>query len=93
MAVRLRWLSVSQRDLLRLHAFLKAVNPDAAKRIVKMLDAAIKTLPEYPQKGLRLDDYAPREVRSLVIGDYEVRYEIAADELIILRIWHMREDR
>ncbi len=40
-----------------------------------------------------LDGYSSREVRSLIIGDYEVRYEIAGNELLILRIWHAREDR
>nr|WP_246374149.1 type II toxin-antitoxin system RelE/ParE family toxin [Gluconacetobacter tumulicola] len=28
-----------------------------------------------------------------MIGDYEVRYEIAGDSIYILRIWHSREQR
>lgn len=91
--MRMRWLSVSRRDLVRLHAFLQDVSPRSAARVIKMLSSAAKALPEFPHKGMRLDGFPEREVRALIIGDYEMRYEIAGDELIILRIWHVREDR
>jgi hypothetical protein len=29
----------------------------------------------------------------LVVGQYELRYEIAEDTIFILRLWHTREDR
>ncbi len=93
MTMRVRWLSASRRDVVRLHAFLKDVSPRTATRIPEMLNAAAKALPEFPQKGLRLEDFLPRDVRALIIGDYELRYELAGGEIIILRIWHTREDR
>ena len=43
--------------------------------------------------GLRLEEFAPREVRRLVVGRYEVRYLVERDALHVLRIWHTREDR
>ena len=43
--------------------------------------------------GRRLRRYADREVRSLIVGDYEIRYELRPDEIIVVRIWHGREDR
>jgi len=42
---------------------------------------------------MRLDDFAPREVRRLFVGDYELRYEIQGDAIIIVRLWHTKEDR
>jgi len=42
---------------------------------------------------MRLEAYLPREVRRLIVGDYEVRYEIAYDVVSILRIHHVLEDR
>ena len=32
-------------------------------------------------------------MRSLLIGDYEVRSEIQGTDLYVLRLWHVREDR
>jgi len=29
----------------------------------------------------------------IILGRYEMRYEITQDAIIILRIWHAREDR
>jgi len=41
--------------------------------------------------GPRLQEFTPREVRRLFVGDYELRYEI--QRVIVLRVWHTREDR
>jgi len=32
-------------------------------------------------------------VRRLVIGNYEIRYELAGRDVFLLRIFHAREDR
>ncbi len=50
-------------------------------------------LAEHPRMGMRLEAYIAREVRRLIVGDYEVRYEIAYDVVSILRIHHVLEDR
>ncbi|CAL4866678.1 hypothetical protein MMA231_00922 [Asticcacaulis sp. MM231] len=92
-AMHIRWLSVSQRDLVRLYDFLKDVNPRAAARIVQNLVASIRKLPDHPRIGHIIDIHSPRDVRRLLVDDYEVRYEITGDTIVILCIWHMREDR
>ena len=35
----------------------------------------------------------PREVRRLIVGNYEMRYEQTEGGAVILRLWHTREDR
>ncbi|MFO0238527.1 MAG: type II toxin-antitoxin system RelE/ParE family toxin [Betaproteobacteria bacterium] len=50
-------------------------------------------MPARPRIGLRLEEFAPREVRRLVVGRYEVRYLVERDALHVLRIWHTRGDR
>lgn len=58
-----------------------------------MILAGVRRLAAHPRLGTRLTEFDPREVRRLVIGDYEVRYELRDDKLLILRVWHAREDR
>ncbi|HXA24566.1 MAG TPA: type II toxin-antitoxin system RelE/ParE family toxin [Acetobacteraceae bacterium] len=48
---------------------------------------------DHPRLGPRLDDFAEREVRRLFVGDYELRYEIRGEVIIIVRLWHPRENR
>ena len=70
-----------------------SVSPDAATRIAQALVHAPERLEDYPRMGERLDAYAPREVPRIVVGHYEMRYEIAAGAIIVLRVWHYREHR
>jgi plasmid stabilization system protein ParE len=69
------------------------VNRPAAARAVRALVAAPALLLEHPRIGERLEEFAPREVRRLLVGSYEVRYEIQGETIFILRLWHGREDR
>ena len=80
-------------DLSRLHDFLASVNPAAAARTVRSLVAAPRRLLAHSRIGERLDEFQPREVRRILIGRYEIRYELRADTIYVLRIWHTHEDR
>ena len=57
------------------------------------LAAAPSGLPAKPRIGERLEEFDPREVRRILVGHYELRYEIQDQVIYILRIWHTREDR
>ena len=46
----------------------------------------------YPQLGVLLEEFAPRDVRHVSVGDYELRYEVTQNLIYILRLWHTRED-
>lgn len=93
MARPIKWLSSAVRDLVRLYDFLKDVNPRAAAKTVQTLVQGAKQLSDFAHMGQIHEEFAPREVRALVIGDYELRYEVKPEAVIILRIWHCREDR
>ena len=49
-------------------------------------------IPSNPRIGERLAQFEPREVRRVLIGDYEVRYEIGESRIYVLRLWQSRED-
>jgi plasmid stabilization system protein ParE len=89
----LRWTSKAQSDLARLYEFLRPVNPTVAARVVRQLVAGAKRIPAHPRLGVRLPEFDPREVRRVLVGDYELRYELADTDVFVLRIFHTREDR
>jgi plasmid stabilization system protein ParE len=92
--MRVRWTTEARSDLVRLYEFLAPMNRQAAARAVQSLRAApARLLRDNPRLGPRLEGFAPREVRRLFVGDYELRYEIQGDAIIIVRLWHTREDR
>lgn len=93
MIMELKWTSKVLVDLARLYEFLAPKNKQAAARTVQALSSAPLRLREQPRIGEMLEEFAPREVRRLVVSHYEIRYEIQQSALYILRLWHTREDR
>jgi len=89
----LKWTDKARSDLTRLYDFLAPVNPRAAARAVQALAAAPARLMGYPRLGERLDEFNPREVRRILVGHYELRYEVQDATIYVLRLWHTREDR
>ncbi|THF66184.1 type II toxin-antitoxin system RelE/ParE family toxin [Pseudothauera nasutitermitis] len=91
--MELKWTNKALADLARLYDFLATRDKPAAARVVQALARAPAILPSNPRIGEQLFEFEPREVRRLLVGHYEVRYEIQQSTLYILRLWHTREDR
>ncbi|HTH27913.1 MAG TPA: type II toxin-antitoxin system RelE/ParE family toxin [Sphingobium sp.] len=91
--MKIQWTSRASSDLVRLHQHLRPVAPDAAARVIQQLAHAPDRLVDYPRIGEKLEAYEPREVRCVIVGNYELRYEIADATIFILRLWHSRENR
>jgi plasmid stabilization system protein ParE len=91
--MELKWTSKALADLARLYEFLASVNKPAAARAVQALAKAPTILLSNPRIGEQLFQFEPREVRRILVGEYEVRYELQDSTLYVLRLWHTREDR
>jgi plasmid stabilization system protein ParE len=83
-------------DFDRLHAFLADKDQSAARRAVGALDKAIHSLELFPERGR---PSGTPGIRELIVpfgrSAYLLRYVhlAAADEVVILRVWHAREER
>jgi len=91
--MEVKWTGKGLSDLTRLYGFLATVNRGAAARTVQSLGAAPTRLLANPRIGERLQEFDPREIRRILVGNYEMRYEIQESTIYILRIWHTREER
>lgn len=91
--MQLKWTRKALSDLARLHDFLAPIDRQAATRIVQSLTAAPLRIIEHPRIGERIEEFTPREVRRILVGKYEMRYELHESTIYILRLWHTREDR
>jgi plasmid stabilization system protein ParE len=89
----LKWTSKALSDLARLYEFLAPVNKPAAAKAVQALTKASAILLANPRIGEQLFQFAPREVRRILAGEYEIRYEIQDSIIYVLRLWHTREKR
>lgn len=89
----LKWTSKAYSDLVRLHEFLNSVDSRVALRVVHQLVAGAKRIPAHPRLGVRMLEFDPRDVRKVLVGDYEIRYGVTDIDVFVLRIFHTREDR
>lgn len=91
--MELKWTSKALADLARLYEFLAPVDRLAAAHAVQALTKAPTILQTNPRVGEQLFQFEPREVRRILVGQYEMRYEIQHETIYVLRLWHTREDR
>jgi len=80
-------------DLTRLREFIAKKNPTAANRVASGLKHEINKLDVFSKIGVKVAYVVnPEKIRDLFIGNYTVRYLIVNDDVVILRIWHDREN-
>jgi plasmid stabilization system protein ParE len=95
--VKLAFSREARGDLVRLRAFIAKHNPAAAERLARRLIQGIERLLRNPRLGRRVtvapDQMAPEEIRDWVVGEYVVRYLIADERIVVLRVWHGKEQR
>ena len=91
--MQLKWTDKALSDIARLYEFLAPVNKPAAIRAVQALTDAPRILVTNPHIGEQLFQFEPREIRRLLVSQYELRYEVAGEIVYVLRLWHTREDR
>lgn len=91
--MRVQWTSKAVSDLARLYDSLAPINSAAAAKTVQGLAKAPLMLIPNPRLGDQLFQLTPREVRRLLTGQYEIRYEIQKSTVYLLRFWHNHEGR
>lgn len=89
----LEWTTAARRDLERTYAFHAPIGEAAAAKRIRLILAGVRRLAGHPRLGTAMTEFEPREVRRIIVGDFEVRYELRDLDLFVLRVWHVREDR
>ncbi len=80
-------------DLSRLREFIEIKNPVAAQRIANELLIGIDKLKVFPKTGIQvLRAPQPEMIRDLFVGNYTIRYLIKDYDIIVLRLWHGKEN-
>jgi len=95
MSKNLIWLPGAIEDIVRLRGFIAQKNPKAAQRAASKIKEAAKIILHNPLAGRPVDDLAG--FREFVInfgaGSYVLRYNMNGQSIVIVNVWHNREDR
>jgi plasmid stabilization system protein ParE len=92
--VTIIWSVAALRDIQRLRSFVEPQNKEAAKRAAEAIKKAASTLMTHPLLGKRLEARQDHEI-FIPFGQrgYVMRYRLDGDTVVILRIWHGREEK
>ena len=94
-ARRLIWLPEALEDVARLDAFLRQHSAESARRSAETILEAARDLKNFPERG-RPSDLADG-FRDLVVpfgrSAYVLRYRLHGSLVVVVRVWHGRENR
>ena len=89
------WTETAIDDLNRHYSFIKHNNPDAAGLAVQAIVSSGESLQHNPRRGAIVDEVAGLRKLLVFFGKhgYIIHYVILEDDVIILRVYHGRENR
>jgi plasmid stabilization system protein ParE len=91
--MRLLYSGEAVADLVRLRHVIAENDPEAASRVAAELVSHIENLRQFPHIGIEVTQApAPGVVRDMVFGRHIVRYAAQAESVVVLRIWHEKEN-
>jgi plasmid stabilization system protein ParE len=91
--VKLEYTADAIDDLIRLREFIAVHDPAAAGRMAERLQSGVNSLLAHPKLGHPVTySPEPESIRDLFIGDYLVRYLLMETKILVLRVWHQREN-
>ncbi|YAF96531.1 MAG: type II toxin-antitoxin system RelE/ParE family toxin [Nodularia sp. CChRGM 3473] len=89
------WAKTAIDDLNRHYDFIKLNNPNAAARAIQAIVSSGETLQQNPRRGKIVDEIAGLRKLLVSFGKYGfiLHYVILENDIVILRIYHGRENR
>jgi addiction module RelE/StbE family toxin len=91
--VNVVWSHAAQRDLSRLYKFVAERDATLADDVLDHLIASPERLATFPRRGSPVERYKNRDVRQFRAGNYLLRYEVAREDLRVIRVFHVAENR
>jgi plasmid stabilization system protein ParE len=91
--VNVVWSRAAQRDLSRHYRFIAERDAALADDVLDHLIASPEGLATFPRRGSPVERYKNRDVRQFRAGNYLLRYEVSREDLRIVRVFHVAENR
>jgi len=92
---RIQWATSARFDLRRLRVWTERYSGREKARVqARRIKRAAESLAENPRLGTKVEvpDGGAEELRQLVIAPYVMRYVVEIDRIVVLRVWHSREN-
>ncbi len=89
--MRIEWTPEALRELKAIESWIAQDDPHAAKAMVRRLIERCEQLARLPKSAPRLPRYERDDLRMLFERPYRIVYQIHADRIDIVTLWHYRQ--
>ena len=90
----LKWLPEAVSDLVRLHAFLSELSPEAGRQMAAVLLEGAEKLVAHRHMGRPHGDHHREGLVRFSTAHSVLRYRVnEAGDVAVIRVWHERENR
>ncbi len=94
---QINWLPGALEDMARLRHFIQKDNPFVAQKAGQRIFRAVNIPLKNPEAGMPSLDEDCEAFRDLYThfgrGGHTIRYRLKQQTIIIVRVWHSREER
>ena len=84
----IRWSGPALEDLKQIRAWVARDSPDSARRLATKIRARVESLAEFPKVGRVVPEISVENYREVIVRPYRIVYEVRADAVVILCVWH-----
>jgi len=86
--MKLRWLPHARADLRAIRAHVAEDSPINAERLLDRLIRRAECIPDFPQAGRVVPEFALDDVREIIESPYRIIYRIGNDRIDVLTVMH-----
>lgn len=89
--VEIEWHPRALDDLQKIYYFISRDSVYYAKVIIQNIRNKVKNLSSFPKMGRKVPEYNKDNIRELILQYYRVIYHLRADSILIIGIFHSRQ--
>ncbi len=88
MAAKIRWSIRAVSNLEEIYNYISKDSKNYANFFIKNVLSAIKSIPDFPNKGRMVPEYMDKNLRELIFKNYRIVYRIKSSIIEIVAICH-----
>jgi len=91
MGLKIRWAESAAEQFAERMDYIGGFNPDAARALRRKVDASLRRVASFPEKGRWVPEFGPGFYREILVAPLRVLYERHNNALVITYVFRQEE--
>ena len=90
--MRIRFTPSAKAEFLDALSYIRADNPDAARRFRIKAERILRRLEDFPDSGRKLPEFPDLPHREVIARPYRFFYRVQGKTVWVVAVWHSAQD-